>query len=289
MYLKKATLFLIVPVLLCVATYFVFDRYLGSTSHELLNAWLKNESVAIQEGQILSSITKNKRSVMASDFVRGIWLVDDSKPEILTVMADFGEKYPMDRKLLPKNAGVISVKRVSAFHRLALYRFPNRSDLIVIFNVQPHFIWPLFGANLAAIALLLLMFFFIIRTVEKREANARLQVIDGQAKFGAFARQISHDLKSPLTALDIAVKSLAGLPEPKRMEIQGALAGLRDIINSLVEKSFATVQNEKMNTVATSNAVGIPSAQLLSTLIEQQLSITRLQYKHRHGIDILLS
>lgn len=335
MRLGRVGIFLITPILVTIATYAVFDRYLTRTSHELLSSWLKNEQISIQEGQLLVAITKNKRSLNSSDFVRGMWIIDDSAGGLPRVLADFGQMVSLPKAALPKKAGEIEIRHAGLFHRIALYRFPERDDLTIAFNIEPDFARQLFVTNILAIIALLMVFFIAIGRQEKREANERLELIKSalnalagggppspellsqvpqlvgvwqgmqaelkrsvererisfsRVKLGSFAKKASHDLKSPFTALDVAIKSILSLlSEEKRIEIRSSLSGLRDLIYSLYEKSRAvdlTIDVTEIAAAMEADAPGEPTLQLLPTLVEQQLSISRLQYRSRREVSI---
>lgn len=106
------------------------------------------------------------------------------------------------------------------------------------------------------------------------EENAELR---RSAAVGALAAQVSHDIRSPLTALKIAATHLAEVPEERRLMVRHAVQRIEDIINELAEK-------QQSSKVAFSS--GLP-VQLLSSLIEPLISEKRLQVRHRPGVSIV--
>lgn len=117
-----------------------------------------------------------------------------------------------------------------------------------------------------------------------RLAEERLRT----AAFGEVARQVAHDIRSPLAALEVAAGDAAQLPEDKRILVRSAVARIRDIANSLLDK-----QNDSVpGTEAPGGKRDSPSAQedasprLLSSLIESLVTEKRLQFSSRSRVEI---
>ncbi len=67
------------------AFYWVLDSYLASVGYELVQSWKQTELVNIQQGNLLSSVTKHQRVLLSSNFIQGVALYDVSskKPRAL--------------------------------------------------------------------------------------------------------------------------------------------------------------------------------------------------------------
>jgi signal transduction histidine kinase len=65
----------------------------------------------------------------------------------------------------------------------------------------------------------------------------KLQENEKNSAIFAVARQVAHDIRSPLAALDMILDTLPQLPEQKRLIIRGALGRIRDIANDVLERS----------------------------------------------------
>jgi signal transduction histidine kinase len=95
--------------------------------------------------------------------------------------------------------------------------------------------------------------------------------------------QVSHDIRSPLSALEVISGSLHELPADKRTIIRNSINRIRDISNSLLTKNKikdmvqlkgnVSVQDESFNT-------------LLSPLIDSIITEKRIQYRNLIGIGI---
>ena len=64
----------------------------------------------------------------------------------------------------------------------------------------------------------------------QREEEQRIRV----EAVNKLAKQVAHDIRSPLSALQIGVSSLKGIPEQSRVLIRSALDRIQDIANDLL-------------------------------------------------------
>lgn len=112
------------------------------------------------------------------------------------------------------------------------------------------------------------------------EENAQLQA---QAAIGEIASQVSHDIRSPLAALDMAISDLPALTDERRTLVRNAVGRIKDIANNLLSKNRTF---SKSDTAAVSDMQ--PSTQLVSSLIESIVSEKRLQFGNSPGIKIAL-
>jgi signal transduction histidine kinase len=103
--------------------------------------------------------------------------------------------------------------------------------------------------------------------------RAELVVQAKEAALSEQARQVAHDIRSPLAALQAVSGEVADLPEEKRIMIRSAVGRIRDIANSLLERHRAAPSAEE-------------SVQLLTSLIEPVITEKRLQYRARAEAEI---
>ena len=89
-----------------------------------------------------------------------------------------------------------------------------------------------------------------------------------------FARQVAHDIRSPLAALETAAADLSHASDEKRLLVRGAAGRIRDIANSLLEN-----YRDASGGVS---SIGAPAERhLLTGLIEPVISEKRLQFRPR--------
>lgn len=107
---------------------------------------------------------------------------------------------------------------------------------------------------------------------------AAYETIRSQSRLAAqaaLAAQVAHDIRSPLAALDSALKDVSRMPEEQRLLISAAAGRIRDIANDLLEKNRQG---------RTQDARQEPK--LLSGLMEPVVAEKRLQYRDRPEVKI---
>lgn len=112
--------------------------------------------------------------------------------------------------------------------------------------------------------------------------KAAYDTIRSQARLSALsalAAQVAHDIRSPLAALDTALKDVSGLPEEKRELISAAAGRIRDIADDLLEKN-------RGGTAAPPRAPKPLEPRLLPGLIVPVIEEKRLQYRGSAGVAI---
>ncbi|MCW5590069.1 MAG: HAMP domain-containing histidine kinase [Legionellales bacterium] len=92
------------------------------------------------------------------------------------------------------------------------------------------------------------------------------------------SRQLAHDIRSPLAALDMILQDLSQLPEESRIITRHAISRIRDIANNLL---FQHEHNE-----SSPDAVAVC---LLTSLIDSLISEKRIQYRSKLNIQIEFS
>lgn len=139
--------------------------------------------------------------------------------------------------------------------------------------------WAFIGWAVGAWAIFLLASLPLILHEKNRLLRDYRLAMDLQVKesISAMAAQVAHDIRSPLAALDMAVKSSAHIPEEQRIIIRSAASRIRDIANSLLET------NREARTAGAEEPGG---TWLLSALIDPLLTEKRLQFRGRQGVEI---
>ncbi len=111
-----------------------------------------------------------------------------------------------------------------------------------------------------------------------KAAYATIRAQTELSALAAVSAQVAHDIRSPLAALDSALRDLSRLPEDKRLLIRNATGRIRDIANNLLERNRSV-----------GSGVRGPEDRgplLLSGLIEPVITEKRLQYRDRSDVSI---
>lgn len=101
------------------------------------------------------------------------------------------------------------------------------------------------------------------------------------------ASQVAHDIRSPLTALDVAlsITDLSQLPETHRTLLRSAVSRIQDIADNLLKHHRREFQD-----IPSSGASDEPySVELIGSLVASIVAETRTQYRARLAVVIELS
>ncbi|MBK7959973.1 MAG: HAMP domain-containing histidine kinase [Bdellovibrionales bacterium] len=100
------------------------------------------------------------------------------------------------------------------------------------------------------------------------------------------ASQVSHDIRSPLSALNMALGSISELPEPQRIMMRSAIQRINDIANDLLNNR----KHLTAKAIDSPTTHDIPSiflkAELLTPLIDSIVSEKRIQFREKQEIEI---
>ncbi|MBI4403135.1 MAG: hybrid sensor histidine kinase/response regulator [Deltaproteobacteria bacterium] len=113
------------------------------------------------------------------------------------------------------------------------------------------------------------------------EYRLRIEQKSKKEAFVEFAEQVAHDLKSPLSALNMMLDSLNEVPEKKRTRIAQCMERTKDILRLLSSKSRAVHSELGAGMLET-------SSQRLDFLVENLLAEKKAQYRTMNGIQIKL-
>ncbi len=103
----------------------------------------------------------------------------------------------------------------------------------------------------------------------------------------SLAKQVSHDIRSPLSALNMAVSTINDLREEKRLLIRNATQRINDIANDLLQKSKST-KIEKVNKATSTDLTSTKELtnEFVPALIDILISEKRIQYREFTDLDI---
>jgi signal transduction histidine kinase len=113
-------------------------------------------------------------------------------------------------------------------------------------------------------------------------ASRQVQIEKNRAAINIshIAKQLSHDIRSPLAALEMISSDLNELGEEKRLIIRNAIARIRDIANSLVKTE------KKLTESSNHEVVRKFENTLLTSLVDIIVTEKRLQYRDAVGVHI---
>ena len=107
--------------------------------------------------------------------------------------------------------------------------------------------------------------------------------LNAEARAAAeIAKQVAHDIRSPLAALRMTIESLQSLNENTRRTIQSAFERINDIANDLMNR-WPAVSRTSVAEESSERQV-----ELLNDLVESIVSEKRIQYRELSGIALEL-
>lgn len=106
-----------------------------------------------------------------------------------------------------------------------------------------------------------------------------------ETNFVTHAQQVAHDIRSPLSALEMIITTLHELPEEKRIIIRNAANRIRDIANSLSNQKGKT-NNKTTETLIEASSEESQTAILLLPTIESIVTEKRIQHRNQLNINI---
>lgn len=117
--------------------------------------------------------------------------------------------------------------------------------------------------------------------LEKDAAIAKQQA-EQSLRLASQAEQVAHDIRSPLTALDVAVSGLMSIPEQERVLIRSAVTRIKDIANHLSQQKIRVTQTAPTQPFDPARI----KSQWLWGLIEPVVSEKRLSFHEKGSVKI---
>ncbi len=102
-----------------------------------------------------------------------------------------------------------------------------------------------------------------------------------QREIASLAANVAHDIRSPLTALNLVISDLDGLSDDNKQLTRAAIGRIGDIANDLLKRGRSKTES---SSTAVSNNQAKPIK--LWTLIDEIVTEKRLMYRHRLDLQI---
>ena len=252
--------------------FYLFDSYLASTAKEMMANWIKTEEVAILENNLLTSVTKNQKTLLSSEFLKGVVLIDFSKPNQLEQI-EFGEKIDISKI----NQGTLTdrpqILNVGLFKKYSYVRLPHADNLVIVFSIWSSGIGRLFLLSSLLLAVLFVFQTVLISRIKKSEYQKRTKQTNEYAEKAA---RVAHDIRTPLLVLQTLIEATDGEPEVKK-NLAFVSKRLNEITKDLIE-SRRNPAKESMQVSSVSKAVkSFNFEEELKMLIENK----KIQYANR--------
>ena len=135
-------------------------------------------------------------------------------------------------------------------------------------------------------------FIFLITNIILSAVSISLLLIyekskeDNSLKIFEITKQVAHDIRSPLSALNIITSTMLDIPEEKRLLVRNSVQRINDIANDLLQKGkFAPDKSTSKitNTLPDKKPISIF---LTSTVIDNIVSEKRIQFREKINLNI---
>lgn len=185
----------------------------------------------------------------------------------------------------------------------------SNKDLRFFFQFSRSAQWIYFGFVLALVFVIVLIFLFVLRHLRKTfeqdiliplaapsptpsriseidailTKNQQLEKYKFQEALIKVAHQVAHDIRSPLTGLNMIISQVPEITEDKRVLLRAVSNRINDIANQLLQKSQPLTPNSQPPISDTPKEV---SAELLPALVDMLMTEKRAQYQHHSNLQL---
>lgn len=160
------------------------------------------------------------------------------------------------------------------------------ADLEFSYSLRQPLIFAAGGASL------LFVLFSALFARAKRDLEERHNLVVKERELESakhLARQVAHDIRSPLSALNMAISTIADLPESKHLLIKNASRRINEIALGLLQKGGLEESHEIVESVGSNSE---PTARSRPTLLVPVISALvkekQTQYSDRANVEIHL-
>jgi signal transduction histidine kinase len=115
-------------------------------------------------------------------------------------------------------------------------------------------------------------------------SSLMIHQLEAAGKIAEMAKQVAHDIRSPLTALDVVMRTETSMTEEKRILARSAITRINDIANNLLaQNKFKSLNSSEVQNGINSDARSI---ELIASLLESIMSEKRAQFRSSLNVDI---
>ncbi len=114
---------------------------------------------------------------------------------------------------------------------------------------------------------------------------AQRQLVITASAISNMAKQVSHDIRSPLSALNMVMEQLTQIPENHRLIIRSSVSRINDIANQLLDKGKSPAIKTGGSSLSNQNLPQL-SVQLLFPIIDSLVSEKRMQFRDKQSVVI---
>ena len=264
---------LIITLLIFTPLYYSISRIFLNSADELVNSWYQSEKISIQQGNILSSLSKLQRSIDNSTILKGIVVNDKNGHSLLRI----GRVFEIDQNII-------------VFPHKIHFKKTGFSDYTYYFSESGIFVYILVSSNLPYLAgasffLYIIIIFLIFGYLIRKESIALEKIKNERAldsikmkmeldkKLLLLSQQVAHDIRSPLAALNIISSQISSsLEDSNEMKqiLNFSIERINDISNDLLKQH--KVKNLELEIISINKLVKKVIAEKNILLADKEMS-----------------
>jgi signal transduction histidine kinase len=270
--LKKVQTLLLLALVAYVATFSYFRWSHRQETYRLvrtIESLLRNDSLVANS----YALSKSVADLETLGFIRCVVILENQDDQRAFYNTSSNQNCQNNMYIKTLVETEISLKAVNGLLYLVRFRLPISWQSILLELMT----YLLIAASV-----------FIYRRHEREQniKNVMAEALINQS------RQVAHDIRSPLSALNMVAGQLTGISEDKRLLIRGSVARINDIANELLTKG-KQIQGQTNSSLTSQNAINqaqlssqLLSSQLLSPLIDALVSEKRIQFREKQDVEI---
>lgn len=320
---KNIVVLLSTALLLCIFSIIIFQQFLKMSGEELIESWLKAESTTLQQGNLLSAVSRAQGLVLAGNLVTEIQLKKIENEKWINLI-DFGNIKASWQKT-PDIPGKIQWTRIGFFSWAANYTFLTGDSTTIQFIFYSARLVLVFWIYLGIISLFVFISALLITKIERQNSIEREIILrkaienlisdklvpdilklkvpklvehwqsfknlldrhkEQETKARAailaanIAKQVAHDIRSPISVLNLILRSLTASDENKA-QINTALKRINDIANNLLvpqDKKIEKIENQNQILVMPNQKVFI----LIKPVIRSIVAEKKIEFQNKN-------
>lgn len=248
-----------ITLLIFIPLYYSVNSFFLSSADEIINSWYQSERTSMQQGNILSSISKLQRAINNSILLKGIIVKDENGHDLLKM----GQNFKINQAFKISNNGPQYTRTGLSNY---VYQFSESGVMVYILigSYLPYIVS--LGFALYLIILFYIFGYFIRREAiileklkNERELESMKLKMELDKKFLIMSQQVAHDIRSPLAALNVISSQI--------QDSSNESSEMKNILNISIQR-INDISNDLLKQVKAANAKPEPILTALDKLVE---------------------
>ncbi|AZZ37479.1 hypothetical protein CIK05_11970 [Bdellovibrio sp. qaytius] len=232
---KHLILMIIAFLTLSISCFIVMGEFFEKATSDLLKVWLNTEQVSLDQGNYISSFSKLQRSIHEDSYIKGFSVTDSDGREVFAT----GERFPVssvsysNHTFIVVHRGFFSNVQQAQFSKLRMTVYSSANELMYIYLMIVGYI-----------VILSSVFVFFLKRIVAREEQIKnetellrlSEIATINEALSTQAKQVAHDIRSPLSVLNMIVPLLTDASDEKKDLINQAVERINSIASELLSK-----------------------------------------------------